>query len=278
MKPNVKKVIQNSISQIPDSEVALCLSSGIDSNSLLFELLEQGKKVTAFTFTMEGVMSTDFIYAKKNCETFDIELVHVELPTDMEKIKKDIYTLARLGARSKTDFECFFPFLYLYNHPKLSQKYIVSGLGADGHFCISKKGMMHFKDTRINEFRELLFSKPNYAQKNLHEDYCKKIGKIHITPFLTQEMINEFKGTTWEQINKPKEKQSILDSYKDWFTKIKVFPHTNFQKGNSKISTTFAELVNTDINKKKHKTQVGIFNDIVREVVNEKNFNDGKTI
>jgi asparagine synthetase B (glutamine-hydrolysing) len=269
MKPNVKKVIQDCISNIPDNEVGLCLSSGIDSNSLLFELLEQGKHVTAFTFTMKGIESRDFIYSKKNCEMFGIELVHIELPNDIEVIEKDIYTLARLGARSKTDFECFFPFLYLYNHPKLTQKYIVSGLGADGHFCISKKGKIHFKDTRIDEFRQLLFSKPNYAQKNLHDEYCKKIGKIHITPFLTQEMIDEFRGTTWEQINKPKEKQPILDSYVDWFNKIKVFPHTNFQKGDSQISKTFSDLTKTNINKKNYKTQVGIFNDIIREIINE---------
>ena len=70
MKPNIKGVIQNCVSSIPGNEVALCLSSGINSNSILFELLEQGKKVTAFTFSMEGIESRDLIHARKNCENF----------------------------------------------------------------------------------------------------------------------------------------------------------------------------------------------------------------
>ena len=104
MKPNIKGVIQNCVSNIPDQEVALCLSSGMDSNSILFELLEQGKKVTAFTFTMEGIDSRDYVHAKKNCETFGVELVRVELPSSVEKLKEAVYTLARMGAKTKTDF------------------------------------------------------------------------------------------------------------------------------------------------------------------------------
>jgi asparagine synthetase B (glutamine-hydrolysing) len=269
MKPNIKGVIKNCVSNIPDQEVALCLSSGIDSNSILFELLEQGKKVTAFTFTMEGIASRDFIHAKKNCEAFGVDLVRVELPNSVDKLKEAVYKLARMGAKTKADFECFFPFLYLYEHPALTQKYIISGLGGTGHFCITKKGMIHFRETRIDEFRNSLYSNPNYSQKKLHEDYCEKIGKIHIMPYMTQEMIDEFKGVQWNELNKPKEKQAILDSYKDWFNKVKVFRHTNFQKADSGISTAFLQLVHTDLNKGNFKTPKGIYNDIIDEVKSE---------
>ncbi len=265
MKPNIKGVIQNCVSQIPDNEVALCLSSGIDSNSILFELAEQGKKVTAFTFTMKGIESRDYIHAKKNAETFGADFVHVELPNDVDSLKQDVYRLAKMGAITKTDFECFFPFLYLYEHEALTQKYILSGLGADGHFCISKRGMIHFRN-RIDEFRQNLFSNPNYAQKVLHDKYCEQKGIIHVMPYLTQEMKNEFAGVGWWEINAPKEKQAILDAYKDYFTKIKVFRHTNFQKADSGISTAFLQLVHTDLNKGNFKTPKGIYNDIIDEV------------
>lgn len=268
MKPNIKAVIQKCVSSIPDNEVALCLSSGIDSNSILFELVEQGKDVTAFTFTMKGIESRDYLHAKKNAETFGVKFVHVELPNDVETLKKDVYRLARMGAITKTDFECFFPFLYLYEHEALTQKYIISGLGADGHFCISKRGMIHFRN-KIDEFRNTLFSNPNYAQKVLHDKYCEEKGKIHVMPFLTQEMKDEFNGTSWWEINTPKEKQAILNSYKEGFTKIKVFRHTNFQKADSGISKAFLQLVNTDLNKGNFKTPKGIYNDIIDEVNSE---------
>ena len=82
-------------------------------------------------------------------------------------------------------------------------------------------------------------------------------------------MINEFKGVQWDAINKPKEKQVILDSYKDWFNKVKVFRHQNFQKGDSGISNAFLQLVHTDLNKGNFKTPLGIYNDIIDEVKSE---------
>jgi asparagine synthetase B (glutamine-hydrolysing) len=269
MKPNIKEVIKNCVSNIPDQEVALCLSSGMDSNSILFELIEQGKKVTAFTFTMEGIASRDFIHAKKNCEAFGVDLIRVELPNSVDKLKEAIYKLARMGAKTKADFECFFPFLYLYEHPALTQKYILSGLGGTGHFCITKKGMIHFRDTKIDEFRSNLYSNPNHCQKNMHDQVCESLGKVHIMPYMTQEMINEFNGVQWVDINKPKEKQAILENYKDWFSKVKVFRHTNFHKGDSGISTAFLQLVHTDLNKGNFKTPKGIYNDIIDEVKSE---------
>jgi asparagine synthetase B (glutamine-hydrolysing) len=265
MKPNIKGVIQNCVSSIPDNEVALCLSSGLNSNSILFELVEQGKKVTAFTFSMEGIESRDYVHAKKNCETFGVDFVNVVLPHSLESIKEDVYTLAKMGAKSKADFECFFPFLHLYKHGGLTQKYVLSGLGADGHFCITKRGMIHFRD-KIDSFRDMIYSNPNYGQKQMHEKICESLGKVYIAPYHTEEMRNEFRGVQWNEINKPKEKQAIIDAYKDYFTKVKLFRHQNFQKGDSGISTAFMQLVHTDLNKGNFKTPKGIYNDIIDEV------------
>ena len=60
---DVKKVLMKSV-QIPDNEVAVLLSSGIDSASVLFSLLEAGKKVTAYTFCLDDRVSTDLKYAE----------------------------------------------------------------------------------------------------------------------------------------------------------------------------------------------------------------------
>jgi hypothetical protein len=79
-------------------------------------------------------------------------------------------------------------------------------------------------------------------------------------------MRNEFRGVQWSEINKPKEKQAIIDAYKEPFSKVKLFRHQNFQKGDSGIATAFMQLVHTDLNKGNFKTPKGIYNDIIDEV------------
>jgi hypothetical protein len=62
----------------------------------------------------------------------------------LANLKEDLIDLIRYGAKTKTDFECGWPMLYAYK--LIKEKNIFSGFGADGHFCISKKGMIHFKN------------------------------------------------------------------------------------------------------------------------------------
>ena len=50
-------------------QVGVFLSGGIDSNAVLFGLLELGKDVTAYSFRVDRVASTDLLQAKSNADT-----------------------------------------------------------------------------------------------------------------------------------------------------------------------------------------------------------------
>lgn len=249
----IKKVLKKSIK--PLDNFALLLSSGIDSRAIFFEAVEQKKNFVCYTFRLFGIKSRDYIEAKNLSESYGIEHREIILPTDLKTLYVDLRKIKRIGAKKKTDFECFWPFLYVYNEVK--EDTIVSGLGADGHFCISKKAMIHYKDNP-DAYRALLFGDPNYCQMALHRKHNK--GKKHITPFLDSEMIDVFKGSTWNEINKPRQKEAIIKDYKKYFDKIKIYKHQNYQLGDTGISDNFNRLLRTNLNTGNFKSVISIYN------------------
>lgn len=246
-----------------DDEVALLLSSGVDSSSVLFSLLEAGKKVTAYSFCLDDRDSKDVVYAEITAKEFGVPFVRVDLPTAIEFLYTDLITLITMGATKKTDIECGWPMLYTY--PVIKERQIYSGIGADGHFCISKKGMIHYKE-QIDWFRNQLFSSSTYGQAHMHKNFCKVHDKEWVAPYMSEKMINKFMGKSWDEVNKPKQKQPILDSFPKQFKRIKIFPHTNYQLGDSGIAKHFEKLVDTELNFNNHKSVVGIYNNLVKTI------------
>lgn len=254
---NVKSVLMHFASTTQDNDVALFLSGGIDSASLLFSLLEAGKRVTCYSFMLDGKMSTDFSLARRNAREFGAAFVPVLLPRDIPSLKRDLVALAKLGAKKKTDFECGWPMLHAY--AAVNQRVVFSGMGADGHFCLSKKGLMHYKH-RVDVFRRMTFASPGYAQQPLHRALASRYGKVAVLPYVSKEMQDVFFGTSWEQVNKPKQKQPILDAFPGQYRRMKVLPHTNLQLGDSGISDHFRRLLASDWNMDGWKSPVGIYN------------------
>jgi asparagine synthetase B (glutamine-hydrolysing) len=260
----IKGALHEEMKEI-EGDVAVLLSKGIDSSSLLFTLLEQKKKVVIYSFTLEDRESSDFIGAKRIAKHFGLPFIPVYLPVSIDILKEDIlYLIREKGMRKKTEIECTWAMMYAIR--AIQEPTIVSGLGADGHFVISKRGCLHYKFSveLMNEFRTKLFSNRNYAQQHILTVLAMEKGKQLILPYLSPDMIDVFKDTTWEELNKPKQKQVILDMYPLHFDQIAVYPHSNFQLGDSGIAEHFTKLLHTDWNKGKGKTVISIYNAIAR--------------
>ena len=136
--PELRSIFIEEVSKIKEERVGLLLSGGVGSSALLFALLAIKKKVTAYCFTLEGKVSSDFSRAGQTARIFGIDFVPVFLPTDLEQLKRDMLFLVSTGVvRKKTDFECGWPMLYAY--ASIRENAIISGMGDDCHFCISKK-------------------------------------------------------------------------------------------------------------------------------------------
>lgn len=256
-------ILIKEVQHLPKDDVALCLSSGVDSQSLLFAMLACGITPHVYSFTLEDRESRDFVEARALATKMGVPFTKITLPTDVEILINDCFTMARdYGAKKKTDFECLWPFLYVY--PAVKEKYIVTGIPADGHFCLSKKGILHYKDN-VDGFRKMYFSNPNAGQKMLRTQLAHKYGKTNIDPFYSPNIAAALEGLTWDELNKPQQKMPIRNSF-PYFATMKVYNHTNLQLGDSGIAEHFQTLLNTRLNNKGYKSVVGIYNKIIKQV------------
>lgn len=263
---NIRQILIDLALEIPDKDVAVFLSAGVDSQSICFSLLEAEKNVTAYSFTLNDRESRDFLMAKHISNIFNIKFIPILLPVDISTLKADVLTLhKKYGCNKKTEYECTWPFLYSY--PKVVQTVCANGIGSDGHFCLSKKGVLHYKDN-IDEYRKQYWNRKNGGEYNQHRQLAKEFDKIVFEPFRDKRIIEYFNGTSWYDVNTPKQKQPILNSFPEYFKKFKVYPHTNFQLGDSGIAEHFEKLLQTDWNIHNYKSVVGVFNTINRGELN----------
>lgn len=235
------------LEQIGDAQhIALLLSGGVDSLSLGFAATNLGLKVNAYTFQIENSPSQDSKVAQKASDImgWDFNLIRVPI----HNLESDFLKLAnQYLCQKKTQFECTFPFLYVI--PKIQEKYILSGIAADGHFGLSKKAMMHYRTpkSKFDTFRKDYFSGKNPAgqiqQKQLIEEY----KKIQVAPYLDQRIYDFFIQYDWETINKPYQKMFTLKAYPEYFKQVGRRPHGNLQLV-ARIPHYFERLLDSSLN------------------------------
>ena len=259
---------------VPDSEVAILLSGGVDSVSVGLAAENAGKEVHAYSFYLNGPPSYDFIKAAEVAHKRNWNFTPVIVPT--ENLVEDWHRLVELKCRKKTHFECVFPFLYVY--PQIEEKYVLTGWGADGYFGPSKKAMMRYssykkkrnyvkyckdhnqKRLNWNEFR-LAYLDGDCAGLKEHTNLATKHNKIHVTPYLDTDVRELLMSKSYEELNKPKQKHFIRKN----FTELKKFgtikPHQNLHL-NAGVDKLFETLLkNSEINFCKRKRMMDVCRD-----------------
>ena len=241
---------------VPDNEIALLLSGGIDSVTVGIASELVGKRVHAYSFYLDGSPSYDFVKAAEVAHKRNWNFTPIVVPRN--NLVKDWKVLVDLGCRKKTHFECVFPFLYVY--PKITEKYVLTGWGADGYIGPSKKAMMRYssykkkrnyvkyckkhnqKRLNWNEFR-LAYLEGDCAGLKEHTALAIQHNKKHITPYLDADVKKLLMSKSYEELNKPTQKYFIR---KD-FTELKKFgtikPHQNLHL-NAGIDKLFETLLN----------------------------------
>lgn len=250
-----------------DRPVGVLLSAGVDSNSVLFACLELGLDVRAYSATLDNHESRDFKYARKTSEILGVPFVPVLLPTRPKHLKNYMKYAVGIGARSKTDFECSWPMLYsMRKMAKDGIGHVLSATSADSHFALSKKANMHYKD-KVDLYRNLVFAKPNTGQRIIMRRVATQLGVTYFTPYDTTRMVSELYGHTWEELNKPKQKQPIRDSFPEYFSRISVTNHTNMQLGDSGIANHFKILLEDEEWNPglKYVSVKGVYNELLRK-------------
>ena len=245
----IDKLLQQEIDKSSsDKEVAVLLSGGVDSLSVAFAAQRLGKKITAYTFKLKDVDNYDSDKAIEVSKLFNWNYKLIEVPTD--NLVDDFFKLLNeIKCERKTHFECCFPFLYVY--PQIEQKEVLSGWAADGYYGVSKKALIHYTkdkpDTRFKEFRSKYFAYENRAGYVWHNRVAEKYNKKFITPYLTDNVKYFFWNKTWEELNKPFQKHTVVNAFEE-FKKFKFKKHINLQLG-SGVDKLFESLLqNSKVN------------------------------
>lgn len=238
MNGSVRSVLREIIAPLP-MKIAISTSGGIDSSSLVVSALDEGKNVSVFSFTFEDFESTDFLAAKKLAIKYNLPFIDVLLP----KCQQTIYATIKLiisecRVKKKTAVECIFPFVFLADKMlQLEHNCLLSGNAADGHFGLSKKAMIHFKEplSKFNQFRHDYFSNKDSAQVKTLKEYCLKKGINLCTPYFEPKIFSLFIDRTWDELNKPRQKEAIRIEFPD-LDDLAIKPHSNLQMGDSRIA------------------------------------------
>ena len=271
----IKELLVDHIkNNVPDSEIAVLLSGGVDSVSVGLAAESAGKEVHAYSFYLNGAPSYDFIKAAEVAHKRNWDFTPIVVPT--ENLIEDWHRLVELTCRKKTHFECVFPFLYVY--PEIEEKYVLTGWGADGYFGPSKKAMMRYssykkkrnyvayckkhnqKRLNWNEFR-LAYLDGDCAGLKEHTNLATKHNKIHVTPYLDADVRKLLMSKSYKELNKPKQKYFIRSD----FTELKKFgtikPHQNLHL-NAGVDKLFETLLNnTEINFNERKRMMDVCRD-----------------
>lgn len=243
---------------------AVLLSGGVDSTSVLLAARALGKRPRAYSFRLADRESTDFRVARENARRLGVDFVPVVLPTDLATLADDVTFLVRgLGLRKKADVECAWPVVRALR--AIAEADVLVGSAADGHFGLSKKAMIHHRGSvaSLDAFRAALFARPDYAQAATLARYAASLGKRLHVPYKADGMVALFRGTSWESLNRPRQKMPIRASDDD-FARLVVRPHTNLQKGDSGIAEHFEKLLATPLAPPGARATVAVYNAVAR--------------
>lgn len=261
--------------------VGVALSSGIDSNLLMFSLLEAGKKVRAYSFHREGVQSSDYVLAKRNAEKLGVSFTEVVVPTelDMGKLK---HLMTTHNLKSKTAIECTYTMSFVWEAMGRDGVDIAyAGISMDSHFCHSKTASIHYKETLAlnQEYRRMKFDHYDFettgiwglgAQASAWVGTAKENGVELILPAARKSVYDFFYTKTWYELNEPTQKHPLWECYPEYVQKLDLRKHTNLQCGDSMIRELFEPMLESKLNKKSRKRIMDLYRDLHEEYNSKK--------
>ena len=252
----IERAIENNV---PDKEVGILLSGGVDSLSVAFACHRLGKIVHAYSFRLDVYTNYDNNMAIKASKKFGWK--HTECFVETSELERDFMELAiTYNCKKKTHFECLFPFLYVF--PEIKEKYVLTGWGADGHYGLSKKAMIHFRTPKelFDELRDSHFRPKNIENLSAGFFFFNRMAmlnnKILIAPYFDIGVKDFFYKRDWFELNKPYQKHHVRKAYRDEFAELgKVNKHSNLQI-ESGVNKVFERLLDSETINFKNRSRI----------------------
>lgn len=210
--------------QSTSNRVGCFLSAGADSLSLAFSAHRLDKKLSCYSFYVDGKETSDSIGARIAAEHFGWDFTAIDVPVD--NLKEDFFTLVNnYHCIKKTQVECTFPFLHMM--PYIQEDEVLSGVAADGWWGSSKKCHMHFSDTKelFDGFINKYFASDNPAGVRQLEQLTEERGIKLIAPYLEDKMRDWAMQYDHKYMCK---KKPLYDTFPE-FRELKMRGHENLQ-------------------------------------------------
>jgi asparagine synthetase B (glutamine-hydrolysing) len=235
------------------------LSNGVDSQAVLRGLLELEKEPVAISFTRLDRQSADWKGAALTARDLGVPFHSVRLDPDPVALRAYVHrAVVRYGLRGKADIECFWPreaALKLAVDRDIPA--LATGDGGDGYFALSKKAMLHHRETveLMDAYRDWYFGRENWSQTRTLRKVASATGRLVYMPLADGALLQACRGWSWEGLNKPRQKQPIRDA----FDLPPLPPHQNLQLGDSGIAEAFEALTPEG-----RKSPVSYYNEVAR--------------
>lgn len=243
-------------------KIGIALSSGIDSNHILFGLIESGlgTSTIAFSFHVEGVLSSDFKAAQMNSKELGIDFVEVIIPKTLDIPR--LIKIQRLGLKNKSSVESTYPMSFVWD--KMKEYDITtgfSGVGMDNYFGLTKKDNIYNKTLESAQKRrmELIGNGVPGIQGQVWIDLAKENGINLICPAYNRDVFNHFNDRTFKELNTPREKDELWSAYPEYIPRLKLGKHTNLNCGDSGVREMYETLLTNKVLNPNNKTQMLAF-------------------
>jgi len=270
---DAKKLREIYISRIeeidPNKDSALALSGGTDSITVLFAMMETGRKPECYTFYMNGIVSRDLISSRHACEYFGLNLHEVCVPSDVDSIYRDVKRVIPYCEKvKKTIIQCMTPWLYIY--PAMEQHTIITGMGGDDYFGTQRKVQVAYHnlgDEGIIDLRKYFGDDLNFSGANI-ERFARVYGKENIDFYGSKEIEQFLLGFTFECMNKPVPKYPSIAAFMDYYRKEPFYRDQtdHSYQINSGLRECHERLLNSNYNRNGKKAIIGLYNEISRGI------------
>lgn len=251
--------------QLTEGPAALLLSGGTDSLTVLWSLLDLGVHPMCYSFYLQGKVHTDVVAAKLACETWGLPLRVVQIPRS--SLLEDVKVLiGKFAATRKTLVQCAHPLLHLL--PEIAEEQVFTGLTADDWWGSSKSDAIHCARnyTEFQRRRRARLQDVETSGYALWRRIAETYGKHLCVPYRSAEVTSWMLSRTWEQLNRPKQKQAALDAFRAEYSRVAIYRRNcNLQCG-SGIREWHETLLSHPCNVNRRTNVVALYKDIAAGV------------
>lgn len=237
--------------------MAIALSGGVDSCSILAAMLSVGVKPIVVSYTPETHESTDFKMAKSIARKNNLKWAPAIVEVNPQALEQYARTVIGLGYHEKVQVECLSPLLRISEVAKLrGATMLFTGDQADGYFVLSKWASHNLdraagvpRGQRTNVQKDTTPLRIDALRRRYWElDKSCSRGVIAIgssaelsvcVPYRDEEILNSFWGSLWSEVNLPRAKEPIRLAFEKELEHIptRKLP-VNLHKGDSHFAET----------------------------------------